>query len=106
MKTTWRIANLKRDQSTGLVFELSYLIVFELEDQKAHYYETIAISGDINNPNFVPFDSLTEDIVIEWVKEIVGFDKISDIENKTKKILEEKLAKRNETSFLEGLPWQ
>jgi hypothetical protein len=105
MKTTWRIANLKRDQSTGLVFELSYLIMFELEDQKAHYFETIPIHGAVTDEGFVPFESLTEDMVILWVKEIVGEERIADIENKTRVILEEKIAKKTAESFVEGLPW-
>jgi hypothetical protein len=105
MKTTWRIANLKRDQTTGLVFELSYLIMFELEDQKAHYFETIPINGSLDDQDFVPFENLTEDIVITWVKSIVGEEKIADLENKTRLILEEKIAKKIEQSFVEGLPW-
>lgn len=106
MKTTWRIANLKRNQETGVVLEISYLILFELEDQKAHYFETIAIENTSNESEFVPFESITEEIAISWVKSVIGEEKLSDIVTKTTAILEEKVAKRNDSIFAEGLPWQ
>jgi hypothetical protein len=106
MKTTWRIANLKRDQSTGLVFELSYLIMFELEGQKAHYFETIPLQGDANDSTFIPFENLTEDVALSWAKSTIGADRIAEIEKNTKIALEEKIVAQNQSQFLDGVPWQ
>ena len=106
MKTTWKIANLKRDKITGLVFEISFLVLFELSGQTAHHFETISIPGSENDPDFIKFEDLTEDLTLSWVHNLLGAGRISEIEQTSKSILEEKILHNEQSEILDGTPWQ
>jgi hypothetical protein len=105
MKVTWKIANLKRDNTTGLVSEISYLILFDLDGQTVHHFETLPIQGSENDSNFIPFENLTEDLVISWVHDLLGVDKISEIEQRSKLLLDEKILRNSQSTTTEGKPW-
>lgn len=106
MRTTWKVANLKRDNTTGLVSELSYLVLFDADGQTVHHFETLFIQGSENDSDFIPFEDLTEDIVIGWVHDLLGADKITEIEKRSKLLLDEKILHTSQSATTEGIPWQ
>lgn len=106
MRTTWKVANLKRDNTTGLVSELSYLVLFDADGQTVHHFETLFIQGSENDSDFIPFGDLTEDIVIAWVHDLLGADKITEIEKRSKLLLDEKILHNSQSTTTEGIPWQ
>jgi hypothetical protein len=105
MTTTWKIGQLKRRPTTGLVFEVTYIMNFRLQNETERRVDTIVLGGDVNNPNFIPYESLTETVVIEWVKTILGEEKITEIENETKTELEKVIERKSNPQFLTGTPW-
>lgn len=106
MRTTWKVAGLKRDNITGLVSELSYLVLFDANGQTVHHFETLFIQGSENDSGFIPFRDLTEDIVIAWVHDLLGADKITEIEKRSKLLLDEKILHNSQSTTTEGIPWQ
>lgn len=55
-----------------------------------------SVSGSVDfsidkNQHFIPYKSLTEDMVIEWVKEILGAEAITAYENQLTDQLQESL---------------
>lgn len=105
METNWKILNLKRKPSSGLVIEVTYVMNFKLQDESDRKIGVIELEGDENDPNFVPFEELTEEIVLDWVKSNLGEEKIEEIESKHQSIMEDRIYKKSNPEFLQGLPW-
>ena len=105
MKTTTKIANLKRKPTTGLVFEVTYIMNFELENETDRKVGMIEFEGDETDPNFVPFKDLTETIVLGWVTETLGETEITKIKNEFESRLQGRIDKKANPEFLTGTPW-
>jgi hypothetical protein len=106
MKTTTKIANLKRKPTTGLVFEVTYIMNFELENETDRKVGLIEFEGDETDPNFVPFEDLTEAIVLGWVTETLGETEITKIKNEFEARLQGRIDKKANPEFLTGAPWE
>ncbi len=105
MITTWKIAQLKRISDTGLVTHVTYIMNFELEGEISRHVGSITLTGDVNDPNFIPFENLTEEDVIAWVQAELGAVKIRAIEADYQAKLEERILSKQNPEFLEGTPW-
>lgn len=105
MKTTTKIANLKRKPTTGLVFEVTYIMNFELENETDRKVGIIEFEGDETDPNFIPFEDLTEEIVLGWVTATLGEEQTSAIETEFETRLQERINKKANPEFLTGTPW-
>lgn len=103
MDTTWTIAQLKRQPDNGLVFEATYIINFEYQGQTSRHVGSVELTGDANDPNFVPFEQLTQEVVLGWVQNAVtDFEEVSQ---RHQNYLQEKVDALNNPPHLEGLPW-
>jgi hypothetical protein len=101
MQVTWRIANLERTLPSGVVFAVHYTIDAVDGEYSSGAYGSIGVAGDPNQKNFVAFENLTKETVIQWVKDQLGADKIVEIEAALAGQIE---AKKNPKSAT-GLPW-
>ena len=106
MKTTTKIANLKRKPTTGLVFEVTYVMNFELEGESDRKVGSVTLVGDPTSSTFVPYEELTEAIVLDWVKTTVGEEKITEIATEAEARLEDRIEKKTNPEFLTGTPWR
>lgn len=106
MITTWKIANAKRKTASGLVIEVIYIMNFELEGETDRHVGIAQFEGDPAAPGFVPFEQLTEEIILGWVKTQLGDEKINSIIAEAEARLQEKIDKKNNPEFLPGLPWE
>jgi hypothetical protein len=106
MTTTWKIAQLKRKPTTGLVFEVTYIMNFKLQNETDRKVGMIEFVGDVNDPNFIPFEDLTEEIVLDWVTTTLGEEEISATETEFEARLQERIDKKNNPEFLTGTPWE
>ena len=105
-----RILDMKRLNPDGLVFEVKY----EFKATSGKYFEnlvnSLTLEGSSASEDFIPFELLTEDVVIEWVKNKLGSGEVSSIEAgleqklklKIKDILKEE---SNGKRISGGLPW-
>ena len=59
-----------------------------------------------SSENFTEYESLTETQVIDWVKSLLGQEKITEIETAVSNILEEDLSLENKKfRHTSSLPW-
>lgn len=105
MTTTWQIANIKRLPSNGLVIEVTYIMNFVLETKTDRRVGVITLTGDPQDPGFVPYESLTEEIVIGWVQNNLGAQTITDIQTQHQTRLQAVIDRETNPEFLTGLPW-
>ena len=84
---TWKVANLERNLADGKVSTVHYT-VNALSDTvnpnsesggfySAGAYGSVGFDGDV----VTPFENLTEEIVVGWVKEQFGAEKVEEIES-------------------------
>lgn len=105
MTTTWKIYNLERQTENGLVIEVTYGCIGVSTNFKTRQTGILGLEGDPTDPNFVAWEDLTEEIVIGWVKDELGTEKVNEMETK----IEDRLTGREEElsnkTTEEGLPW-
>ena len=95
---TWHIVNLERETADGFVFTAHYSIDINDEIYNAGAYGSI---GFERPENLIPFSELTEEIVIGWVKEALGPDKVVEIGQALLNQLEE----QHHPTKAAGVPW-
>jgi hypothetical protein len=95
---SWKIANLERETADGFVFTVHYTVNAEDGTYSAGAYGSLGLERP---DNLIPFDQLTEETVVSWVKEKFGAEKIAEIEAALQAQLDEKHA----PSKAAGVPW-
>jgi hypothetical protein len=96
---TWKVAQLERETSDGYVFTVHYTVDAKDDTYSAGAYGSIGLErpeGDI-----VPFADLTEEMVIGWVKEKFGDEKVAEIED----ALQVQIEEQHQPSKAAGVPW-
>ena len=97
----WRIAQLERTTADGVVFTAHYTIDARDEAYSAGAYGSIGLEQP-DPEDISPFDDLTEELILGWVKEKLGGDeKVEEIEEALQAQLDEKHAPTKAA----GLPW-
>ena len=95
---TWAIANLERETADGFVFTCHYTVNANDGTYSAGAYGSL---GFERHDNLIPFADLTEEIVIGWVKDQFGAEKVAEIEAALQSQIDEQ---RNPTKAA-GVPW-
>jgi len=100
MATTfsWRIANMERETADGFVFTVHYTVNAEDGTYSAGAYGSLGLERP---DSLIPFDDLTEEMVVDWVKEKFGDEKVEEIEQALQSQLDEKHAPSKQA----GVPW-
>jgi len=104
---TWKVANLERNVADGKVYTVHYT-VNALSDTvdpnsesggfySAGAYGSVGLDGEVTTP----FEQLTEEVVIGWVKEQFGAEKVAEIEAALQAQIDEKVAPTKAA----GVPW-
>jgi hypothetical protein len=101
MTTTfnWNIANLERETADGYVFTVHYTVNAEDGTYTSGAYGSLGLErpeGDM-----IPFADLTQEIVVGWVKEKFGDEKVAEIEA----ALQAQLDEQHAPSKQAGVPW-
>jgi hypothetical protein len=103
---TWDIANMERhlpDGDTppsGEVYTIHWTVSLEEQGESAGAYGSIGLGG-AEASSYTPFDEITKDQAIGWVKESLGDEQVASIEAALEAQIQEKL---NPTSGA-GVPW-
>lgn len=98
----WIIENMKRQTESGLVIEVVYRVIAKEKSLIADHKGKVTLTGDPQSEGFVPFEELTESLVIQWVKDNVN---VSSIETEVQNLLDSKLEKLEQKTTSSGLPW-
>lgn len=96
---TWKLAQVKRTQSTNVVVIVEWCC--EAKDEGFHevmYGQTQLDDTDPTSPDFILFENLTEQQLLDWV-----FSKIdkAGIEQKLTAIIED----QKSPELISGMPW-
>ena len=97
---SWNVANLERNTADGLVFTVHYTVNAEDGTYSAGAYGSLGLEAP-EPDSMIPFDSLTEEVVVGWVKDKFGEEKVAEIETALQAQLDEKHA----PSKAGGVPW-
>jgi hypothetical protein len=98
----FNVIDLKRDADTNIVLE----VIWQYGVRKNGKEYTIDLNTsvcedineiDTNSENFINFENLTKDIVIDWLKETLTIDKFKEMDS----VVEAKI----ERSGIYGAPW-
>jgi hypothetical protein len=95
---TWAIANLERETADGFVYTAHYTVNAEDGTYSAGAYGSIGLERP---ESLIPFDDLTEEIVVGWVKDKLGDEKVAEVEVALQSQLDEKHAPTKAA----GVPW-
>lgn len=100
MATTfeWKVANLERETADGFVFTVHYTVNASNEAYSSGAYGSLGLERP---DNLIPFSDLTEDLVISWVKEKFGAEKVAEIEA----ALQAQIDEQQHPTKAAGVPW-
>lgn len=105
MKTTWKIIDLKSRIADGFVIAVTYTCKAQLDDLVARIVGELPLTGDPSDPGFVPFEYLTEEDVLQWVKDSLGQAQVTAIEKSLQDNVTAQKAQRDAETVTSGLPW-
>jgi hypothetical protein len=96
---TWHIANLERETADGFVLAAHYTVTAEDGTYSSGAYGSL---GFERPDKLIPYADLTEQMVIGWVKDAFGAEKVTEIEA----ALQAQLDEQRHPSKASGMPWQ
>jgi hypothetical protein len=96
---TWNIAQLDRETADGYVFTVHYTVDAKDDTYSAGAYGSVGLERP--ETSMIPFADLTPEIVIGWVKEKFGDEKVLEIEE----ALQSQIEEQRHPSKASGLPW-
>ena len=94
---TWNIPNLERKVATGKVTTVHYTVDLTDGTYNAGAYGSVGLAGDVT----VPFKDLTEAVVVQWVTDQLGDEKVQELTA----ALEGQLEQQRAPKVASGLPW-
>lgn len=97
--TVWAIVNMERHISDGIVYTLHYTVTHFEEGEQASAYGSIGVEAP--ESDFIPYPDLTKEIVIGWVKDHFGEEKVAEIEAALANQVQQKL----HPTSANGTPW-
>ena len=105
MTTTWKIFDMKRHLSTGLVTEVRYGCVVDHPKGIERELGILNIDGNPKSPDFIMFEDLDKETVLGWVYSALGQDKVAAIEAKLQTKLSTRVYELNNPTEGRGIPW-
>ena len=99
--TVWKVANMERELSDGVVFTVHYTVTRFKDGEQAGAYGSLGFEAPEPDA-LIPYADLTEEIVIGWCTSQLGDEKVAEIEAALDAQIAEKLA----PTKADGMPWQ
>ena len=94
---TWTIVNMERDASTGFVNNVHWTCSDVDGDYSGSTYGSLGLQGELT----IPYEDLTEEVVIGWVKEAMGEETVAAHEA----AVAAQIAQAKEPAVAVGTPW-
>jgi hypothetical protein len=95
---TWDISNLERETADGFVYVAHYTVNATDETFSAGAYGSI---GFQRPDELIPFEDLTKSLVLEWVHDALGEERVSEMEAS----LQSQIDEQHSPSRASGTPW-
>jgi hypothetical protein len=101
---TWGVATMERKLSDEVVYTVHWTVNAERtvgeELLTAGSYGSVGL-GEPDPQAFIPYDELTLETVVDWVKDTLGEDQVETIEAALSKQLDDRETPQNAS----GVPW-
>lgn len=98
----WSISQLDRTLPDGVVYTAHWRVSKTDGDASASVYGTISFPAkNPSDPDFIPYDQLTEAQVIQWVKDEMGADTVAAHEA----AVQAQIGAQLNPTHASGLPW-
>ena len=103
MEHNWKIYDLKRVISDGMVIQATYACESNKDNSSTRYIGDIDLTtGSISDPDFVAYNDLTRDNVLGW---ITGSIDITAIETENSASIARNILQRSKITKRTGTPW-
>lgn len=96
----WRVANMEHYTADGIVFVCHYTVSANDGTYSSSAYGSIGLEKP-DAEDMIPYADLTEEIVVGWVKDHFGEEKVAEIEA----ALQAQLDQQHAPTTAPGLPW-
>lgn len=97
---TWTIQNMTRVINDGFVINVAWACTAQQDSASAFYGGATTYANDPDQPGFIPYENLTEEIVLGWVYDALGDQKAEIEANLTAKV-----EKQLHPVTANGMPW-
>ena len=98
--TVFKVANMERKlDELGTVYTVHYTVTRFRDGEQAGAYGSLGFEAP--EEGGIPYSQLTEEIVIGWVKDQLGEEKVTEIDTALDEQISEKLAPTKSV----GVPW-
>jgi hypothetical protein len=98
MNINWQVQNMTRDLSNGFVINVAWGCTASQDSASAFYGGTTVYTQE--SESFIPYEQLTEEIVLGWVFTALGDQKAEIEANLTAKV-----EKQLNPTTANGMPW-
>ena len=105
MEINWKIIEIERMLDNDMVIKVTYVCNVNSPNFMDRKIGEITLEGDTSSEGFIPFEDLTEETVITWVKNTLTESGVEDIETKIINRLNVREDKLNNKITEKGLPW-
>lgn len=95
----WKITDMERQLSDGYVFR----VYWELSPDLTGTGSVVSGSLDLQKPdNLINYEDLTEELVVSWVKSVLGEVEVNNLETNLRKHIQ---TLNSEPTNSTGIPW-
>ena len=101
MEIKYSIRQLQRNTSDGGVIDAHWQVVAIEDKYNASTYGCVSFEPDSSKEDFIPYEDLTEEVVVQWVKDKLGEEYITNLEAGLAAQIEDQKAPK----VASGLPW-
>ena len=103
MSTTysWKVNNLERTVVDGVVYVVHYSVSAADDTYQAGAYGSVGLNTPVEGYTVIPYGDLTEEVVVGWVKSILGAEQVTSVEAQ----LQAQLDEQRTPSKAVGVPW-
>lgn len=102
MEHTWKIYDLKRNISDGVVTTVTYACESNHDNAGTRKIGEFTVTGDPSDADFISYDNLTEANVLSWVDDNVNK---SSIETENSASISVTINARGTRTEAKGTPW-
>ena len=98
--TVWKVANMERKlDEIGTVYTVHYTVTRFRDGEQAGAYGSLGFEAP--EADAIPYPQLTEEIVVGWVRDQLGEEKVTEIDAALDGQISQKLTPTTST----GVPW-
>lgn len=102
LSCTWAIAQLERHTADGIVYTAHWTVNAEgTEGGTAGAYGSIGLEAPAEGDTPIPFEELTQEVVVGWVKDKLGEEQVAS----TEAALAAQIAEQLFPVKMSGVPW-